>query len=148
MRAVVQRVSEASVRVADAEVASIKRGLVVLFCVEAVDTAAVAALFARKIAAMRIFADADGRMNLSLRDVGGMALVVSQFTLAGRWRRGNRPDFSLAADPALGRDLYERFCRSLEGEGVAVATGRFGAHMALSLVNDGPVTIWMASDDD
>lgn len=142
-----QRVLSAAVHVDGAEIASIGRGLVVLLCVEAGDAPDDSALFARKAAAMRIFADADGRMNRSLRDVGGAALVVSQFTLAGRWRKGNRPDFSAAADPDLGRALYERFCNDLRGEHVSVCTGRFGAHMALSLTNDGPVTIWMASSD-
>ncbi len=147
MRAVLQRVSEASVRVADTEIARIGRGVVVLLCVETGDTAATAAWFARKIAAMRIFADADGRMNLSVRDVGGTVLVVSQFTLAARWRRGNRPDFSPVADPQRGHALYEQVCGGLAAQGVAIATGRFGEHMALALVNDGPVTIWMSSND-
>ena len=146
MRAVLQRVSAAAVRADGRDIARIGSGLVVLLCVEPGDGPETVALFARKIAAMRIFADSQGRMNRSVRDVGGAVLVVSQFTLAGRWQKGNRPDFSGAADPTRGRTLYERFCQDLEREGVAVSTGAFRAHMEVSLVNDGPVTMWMASD--
>ena len=147
MRAVVQRVKQASVTVGEETVGAIGKGLVILFCVEDGDSDADADFFARKIARMRIFEDGEGRLNLSLLDVGGAALVVSQFTLAAEWRKGNRPSFSGAAPPAEGRSLYERFCRSLRAEGVEVETGRFGARMEVASTNDGPVTIWMNSRD-
>ena len=107
------------------------------------DGAAEAGRLAAKIARMRIFRDAQDRMNLSLRDTGGSALVVSQFTLAADTSRGNRPGFSEAAPPKEGEALYLRFARALRDEGVAVETGVFGADMEVSLVNDGPVTIWL-----
>ena len=100
---------------------------------------------ARKVANLRIFRDAEGRMNRSLLDVGGAALVVSQFTLAAE-TRGNRPGFSTAAPPALGERLCEQFCDALRSHGVPVATGSFGADMRLALVNDGPVTIWLDTE--
>jgi D-tyrosyl-tRNA(Tyr) deacylase len=109
------------------------------------DTEAEASRLATKIAKLRIFKDDLGKMNLSLRDIGGSALVVSQFTLAADLR-GNRPGFSTAAPPAEGERLYLHFCACLSAEGVPVANGRFGADMAVSLVNDGPVTIWMDTD--
>lgn len=148
MRALVQRVSEAEVTVAGKMVGRIGRGLMVLVCAEAGDDEAVARFLAGKVARMRIFADADGKMNLALADVGGAVLAVSQFTLAARWRKGNRPGFSDAADPDTGRRLYEVFCQALRDDGVAVETGRFGAEMQVALVNDGPVTIWLDSHDD
>ncbi len=117
----------------------------ILLCAEDGDTDTEAEFFARKIAAMRIFAGADGRTNLSVRDVGGSALVISQFTLAAAWRKGNRPSFSKAAAADRGERLYTRFCRRLEAEGVPVETGHFGARMEVALVNDGPFTIWMSS---
>ena len=98
---------------------------------------------ARKVAGLRIFADEDGRMNLSLRDVGGAALVVSQFTLAADTRRGNRPGFSAAAPPVIAERLCSAVCERLRGDGIAVESGEFGADMAVSLVNDGPVTLWL-----
>ena len=147
MRAVVQRVSAAAVHLDGRVVASIDRGLVILICVEAADRDDDAAYFARKIAHMRIFADGEGRMNRSLGDIGGEALVISQFTLAADWRRGNRPTFSGAADPETAQRLYVRFGEELAKEGVPVRTGVFGGHMAVSLVNDGPVTISMNSAD-
>lgn len=109
------------------------------------DTETQAEKLAAKVAKLRVFKDAEGKMNLSVRDVGGSALVVSQFTLAADLR-GNRPGFSTAAPPAEGERLYLHFVQALEREGVPVATGRFGADMAVSLVNDGPVTIWMDTD--
>jgi D-tyrosyl-tRNA(Tyr) deacylase len=102
-------------------------------------------LLARKIAALRIFEDTAGKMNRALLESGGSALVVSQFTLAADVRRGNRPSFSAAARPELAETLYERFCSALREQGVPVATGRFAARMAVRLVNDGPVTIWLDS---
>jgi D-aminoacyl-tRNA deacylase len=145
VKALLQRVSQASVSV-DGEVAgAIDRGLVVLVCAEPGDGEAEAERLARKIAALRIFEDGTGRMNLSVRDVAGSALVVSQFTLAADLRRGNRPSFTGAAPPAEAEALYERFCALLATEGVPVATGRFAARMQVALVNDGPVTIWLDS---
>ena len=96
---------------------------------------------------MRIFNDENGKMNRSVMNIGGSVLAVSQFTLAARWKKGNRPGFSDAADPALGKQLYERFCDAVRAEGVPVETGRFAAEMQVSLVNDGPITIWMDSHD-
>lgn len=107
------------------------------------DTEANASQLARKVCALRIFRDDDGRMNRSLLDVGGAALVVSQFTLAADTSRGNRPGFSAAAPPDEGKALYERFCALVAEQGVTVATGEFGADMAVTLTNDGPVTIWI-----
>lgn len=146
MRAVLQRVTEGAVEVSGETVGAVGAGFVVLLCVEHGDTEADAANFAAKIAKMRVFEDADGRMNRSLLDIGGGALVVSQFTLCADWRRGNRPSFSGAADPAAARSLYERFCAALRAAGVThVATGVFAATMTVRIVNDGPVTIWMDS---
>lgn len=145
MKAVLQRVAEAFVAVEGSVVGSIGQGLVVLFCVEDGDTVADADHFARKIAGMRIFADEAGRMNRSVLEVGGRVLAVSQFTLAAEWRKGNRPSFSSAAAPATANSLYQHFCTRLEEEGVPTETGSFGSHMAVSLLNDGPVTIIMDS---
>jgi D-aminoacyl-tRNA deacylase len=145
MRVVVQRVKRASVTVGGETVGGVAKGLAILFCAEEGDVDTDADFFARKIARMRIFEDREGRLNLSLLDVEGAALVVSQFTLAGVWRKGNRPSFSGAASPEKGQRLYECFCRQLESEGVSVETGRFGAKMEVALINDGPVTIWMDS---
>lgn len=143
MKALLQRVSEARVEVDGEVIGAISRGLVILFCAEPEDTEADAAALARKIAKLRIFADEAGKMNLSLLDVGGGALAVSQFTLAADLSRGNRPGFSGAAPPELGEARYRQFCAQLAEHGVTVETGRFGAHMAVHLVNDGPVTIWV-----
>jgi D-tyrosyl-tRNA(Tyr) deacylase len=143
MKAVIQRVGEASVKVDARQIAAIGPGLLVLLCVEHGDGERETAFVARKIAQLRIFEDDAGKMNRSVVDVGGAALVVSQFTLAGDLSRGNRPGFSGAAGPDLAVPLYERFCARLAEHGVPVRTGAFGAHMAVALVNDGPVTIWM-----
>lgn len=147
MKALLQRVSEAGVTVESGKVAAIGPGLLVLLCVEAGDGEGEARRLARKIARLRIFEDAAGRMNRSVLEAGGAALVVSQFTLAADVRRGNRPGFSGAAPPETARTLYERFAALLAEEGVPVETGAFAAHMAVSLVNDGPVTIWMDTAD-
>ncbi len=147
MRALLQRVSSAEVEVSGRVIGEIGYGLLVLICAVEGDTEAEAELLARKIANLRILRDDQGKMNRSITDVGGEALVVSQFTLAADLSRGNRPGFSRAAAPDEGRALYERFCALLADEGIAVATGEFGAEMAVSLVNDGPVTIWMDSRD-
>ena len=143
MKAVLQRVSEASVSVDGKKVGKIETGLLVLFCAEPGDGAEKAAYFARKIAAMRIFADAGDKMNLSVKDVGGAVLAVSQFTLAAEWRKGNRPGFSSVADPETGKAIYDLFCGELRANGLEVETGWFGASMEVSLINAGPVTIIM-----
>ena len=145
MRALLQRVSEASVSVDGEVVARIGPGLLVLICAMRGDGEAQAEALAARVAKLRIFADEAGKMNRSLRDVGGEALVVSQFTLAADTSRGNRPGFSSAAPPEDGRRLCERFAAGLAAQGVPVRTGRFGADMKVALVNDGPVTIWMES---
>lgn len=145
MRALLQRVSEARVTVAGEEVGAVGRGLLVLLCAVAGDGEAEAEAMARKVAKLRIFADEAGKMNRALGDVGGGALVVSQFTLAADLSRGNRPGFSGAAPPELAEALYEHFCACLAAQGLTVARGRFGAEMAVRLVNDGPVTIWIDS---
>ncbi len=143
MRALLQRATSAEVRVDDEVVGAIGAGLVVLLGVGPDDDEATADDLARKSAELRIFRDADGRTNRSLLDMGGAALVVSQFTLYADTRRGRRPGFTDAAPPELAERLYLRFADSLRGLGVTVATGRFGAEMALGLVNDGPFTIWL-----
>lgn len=145
MRALVQRVARADVRVGDEVTGEIGAGLMILVCAMQGDTDAAVAPFAAKIAKLRIFPDDAGKMNRSLLDMGGAALVVSQFTLAADTRRGNRPGFSSAAAPADGARLYCAFGEALAGLGVPVAWGRFGADMQVSLVNDGPVTIWLDS---
>lgn len=142
MRALVQRVESASVTV-DGEIAGqIGHGLLVLVCAMDSDTHDTATRLAQKIARLRIFADDQGKMNRSLLDTGGAALVVSQFTLAAD-TKGNRPGFSRAAPPARGRDLYQTFSAALADTGTPIANGIFGADMKVALVNDGPVTIWL-----
>ena len=141
MRAVVQRVSEARVRVAGEVVGEIGQGLCVLLGVSREDGEGEAAWLADKVAKLRIFENEDGRFDRSLLDVGGEALVVSQFTLIADTAKGNRPSFSEAAAPEAAEQLYESFCAALREAGVRVETGRFGARMAVELVNDGPVTI-------
>jgi D-tyrosyl-tRNA(Tyr) deacylase len=142
VRAVVQRVAEASVTAEGRVTGAIGPGLCILVCAMQGDSGAEAARLAEKIAKLRIFRDEAGRMNRSLRDTGGAALVVSQFTLAADLR-GNRPGFSPAAAPDEARRLYEAFAGRMQAEGIATATGVFGADMQLRLVNDGPVTIWL-----
>jgi D-tyrosyl-tRNA(Tyr) deacylase len=139
MITVVQRVSRAEVRVAGESVGRIEKGLLVLVAVERGDGQADADATARKLAALRIF-PGKHPMDLSVKDVGGACLVVSQFTLAGSLRKGNRPGFERAEDPAAAQALYERVAAQLRGEGLPVATGRFAADMDVDLVNDGPVT--------
>jgi D-aminoacyl-tRNA deacylase len=141
VRAVVQRVFEASVAVDGEVVASCDFGLVVLLGVAGTDTPDDAERLAGKIARLRVFADENGRLDRSLRDVRGEALVVSQFTLLADTKKGNRPSFTGAAPAGLAVPLYESFCEDLRKLGVEVQTGVFGARMELSLVNDGPVTI-------
>lgn len=146
MRALLQRTTGARVRVDGATVGEIGKGLVVLLGVGPDDREAVADALARRVAELRIFDDADGRTNLSLRDVDGAALVVSQFTLYADTRRGRRPGFTGAAGPELAERLYGRFVGALRALDVETATGRFGEVMAVELVNDGPFTIWLDSD--
>lgn len=147
MRALIQRVSEASVTVDGDLIGQTGPGLLILICAMQGDAEAQADHLAAKIAKLRIFKDDAGKMNKSVRDIGGSALVVSQFTLAADTKRGNRPGFSNAAPPTEGERLYDYFANRLAQEGVPVETGRFGADMKVSLLNDGPVTIWMDTDD-
>jgi len=146
MRSLVQRVSEASVMVDGDTIAQIDEGLLVLLCAMNGDTEEQVQFLSRKIANLRIFEDEQGKMNKSIQDVGGVALVVSQFTLAADTSRGNRPGFSNAAPPEDGERLYQRFCDLLSDHGVPVETGKFGADMKVHLVNDGPVTIWLDTE--
>ena len=143
MRALLQRVTRAEVRVDDETVGAIGRGLVVFLGVGPADDDAAADGLARTVAELRIFADEQGRTNRSLLDVGGDALVVSQFTLFADTRRGRRPGFSGAAPPDLAERLYLRFAAALGELGVGLATGSFGAAMAVEPANDGPFTIWL-----
>jgi len=147
VRALLQRVERADVRVAGETVGSIGRGLLVLLGVGHGDDDAVARSLARRVAELRIFDDDDGRTNLSLLGVGGAVLVVSQFTLYADTRRGRRPGFTDAAPPGEAERLYRVFADALSELGPIVATGRFGAMMAVELVNDGPFTIWLDTAD-
>jgi D-tyrosyl-tRNA(Tyr) deacylase len=145
MKALVQRVKEAGVTVDGERVSSIGRGFVVLLGVVKGDTAKDLDYLVRKVANLRVFEDAEGKMNLSLKDVGGAALVVSQFTLAANTNKGNRPSFVDAEDPAIAEKTYKEFMQQLSAEGIEVQGGRFGSHMEVSLINDGPVTIMLES---
>jgi D-tyrosyl-tRNA(Tyr) deacylase len=153
MKAVLQRASQANVRVDGVVVGQLKpqldgvsgAGLVILLGVEQGDVDGDSTYLAQKAAQLRIFPDADGKMNLSVKDVGGSVLVISQFTLIADWRKGRRPGFSRAAAPAEGERLYLHFVEELRQAGLPVETGSFGAHMEVSLTNDGPVTILMES---
>jgi D-tyrosyl-tRNA(Tyr) deacylase len=146
MRAVLQRVSRAKVTVSGAVTGEIGPGLMILLGVGRDDTSATAVAMAEKVASLRIFEDPHGKMNLSLLDVRGAALVVSQFTLYGDARGQRRPSFMAAAAPDLANTLYEEFCAALRSLGVAVATGVFQATMSVELVNEGPVTILLDSE--
>jgi D-tyrosyl-tRNA(Tyr) deacylase len=147
MRALVQRVARAEVRVDGQVVGAIGRGILVLLGVAPADDAATARGLARRVVELRIHADADGRTNLALGDIGGAALVVSQFTLYADTRRGRRPGFTGAAQPAHAAAIYDGFCARLEELGVPTARGRFGASMEVELVNDGPFTLWLDTAD-
>lgn len=147
MRALIQRVTEASVQVEGQIIGQTGPGLLILVCAMRGDDLAVAEKMAARIAKLRIFHDDNGKMNRSLLDTGGGALVVSQFTLAADTRSGNRPGFSTAAAPEDGRRLYEYFSDCLRSQGIATENGRFGAEMKVRLLNDGPVTIWLDSAD-
>ncbi|MBE6693347.1 MAG: D-tyrosyl-tRNA(Tyr) deacylase [Ruminococcaceae bacterium] len=146
MKAVLQRVSSASVSVDGVTVGECGRGLMILLGVAEGDTWEDGERLLQKIVKLRIFEDGDGKMNRSVTDVGGELLVISQFTLLANYRRGNRPDFISAAHPYVANELYERFCREAENYVSHVGRGIFGADMKVSLVNDGPVTIVMDSD--
>ncbi|WP_171120420.1 MULTISPECIES: D-aminoacyl-tRNA deacylase [unclassified Ruegeria] len=145
MRAVLQRVSHAKVSVDGDVIGRTGPGLMVLVCAMQEDDEASAQRLATKISKLRIFKDDAGKMNRSVLDISGSALVISQFTLAADTSRGNRPGFSEAASPELGKHLYEVFAAQLSSLGVPTETGQFGADMAVELVNDGPVTIWVES---
>jgi D-tyrosyl-tRNA(Tyr) deacylase len=147
VRAVVQRVSRAAVDVAGERVGEIEAGLCILLSIGPEDDEEVARRFAGRIATLRIFTDADGRMNVDLAAARGAALVVSQFTLHADTSRGHRPSFIRAAAPEQAERLYEAFAAALRGLGFTVATGRFGAHMDVDLVNDGPVTLVLSSGE-
>lgn len=147
MRAVLQRVSHGRVTVDGRTVGEIERGLVVLLGVAGGDSDAEARWAASKMAAIRVFEDDDGKMNLSVADVGGAILLVSQFTLLASCRKGRRPSFVGAARPEEGRRLYERVGELLREEGLTVATGRFGKRMMVSIENEGPVTIILDTDE-
>jgi D-tyrosyl-tRNA(Tyr) deacylase len=147
VRALLQRVSRAEVRVDGEGVGAIDRGLLVLLAVAPADDEFVAAGLAAKVAGLRIFPDGEGLTNLSIGEAGGSALVVSQFTLYADARRGRRPSFIGAAGPVVGERLYEVFCEILASTGLRVQQGRFGADMAVELVNDGPFTVWLDSDE-
>jgi D-tyrosyl-tRNA(Tyr) deacylase len=145
VRAVVQRVSRAEVRVEGEVTGSVAKGLLVLLGVAREDAEEDAHALADKVAALRVFEDAAGKMNLAVGEVGGGVLVVSQFTLLGDARKGNRPSFVDAAPPDAAKALYERVCALLRAKGLAVGTGVFRAHMDVELVNDGPVTLLLDS---
>lgn len=143
MRVLIQRVSRGAVSIAGEQVAAISAGLALLIGVGKGDTEQVAERLARKTANLRVFADENGKLNLSLKDIGGEALAVSQFTLYADTSRGNRPGFEQAAPPELAQHLYGHFVSALAAEGIKVQTGVFQAHMLVSIENDGPVTIML-----
>ena len=141
MKVVVQRVKQASVTVEGKEISKIEKGFLVLVGITHADTQKEADYIAKKVTNLRVFEDENGKMNLSLKDVGGKLLIVSQFTLYGNCEQGNRPSFTEAAKPDIANDLYEYFCKKCEENGIEVQKGIFGADMKVSLINDGPVTL-------
>lgn len=143
MRIIIQRVNEAKVLVEQHIVAHIKNGLLLLVGFGKDDDAAKIPLAKKKVLELRIFHDENNKMNLSVKDIGGSLLLVPQFTLYADCRRGRRPDFTAAAPPVLAENLFNQFTESIKETGINVQTGVFGAHMEVSLVNDGPVTIFM-----
>ena len=145
MKALIQRVSEASVRIEGKVFSSIERGIVVLLGVERGDDSAAVDKLLHKVSRYRIFSDEDGKMNLDVQQVEGSLLVVSQFTLAADTRKGLRPGFSTAAEPKLAEILYEEFISKAKNKNISVATGQFGADMQVALINDGPVTFSLSS---
>lgn len=146
MRGVIQRVTEASVTIDGVKISEIGRGLLLLLGVTDTDTEKDADYLVDKTVNARIFTDPEGKMNLSLKDVGGSLLVVSQFTLYGDARHGRRPSFIRAAKGEISEPLYELVCEKFRAQGITVQTGRFGADMQVALVNDGPVTLLLESD--
>ena len=147
MRVVLQRVSSASVTVDDQELGAIAQGYMLLVAIQDADTEAGLDYLVRKITGLRVFEDEAGKMNLSIQDVGGSILSISQFTLYADTRRGNRPSFMDAGAPAYAEKMYDQFNTKLAATGLTVATGEFGADMKVSLVNDGPVTIIFDTDN-
>lgn len=147
MRVVLQRVSSASVTVDDQELGAIAQGYMLLVAIQDADTEAELDYLVRKITGLRIFEDEAGKLNLSIQDVGGSILSISQFTLYADTRRGNRPSFTDAGAPAYAEKMYDQFNTKLAATGLTVATGEFGADMKVSLVNDGPVTIIFDTDN-
>lgn len=146
MRALLQRVTDAAVATGGAEIARIGPGLLVFVCAMPDDTPATAHALAAKVAKLRLFKDEAGKMNLNIAQADGAALVVSQFTLAADTSRGTRPGFSYAAKPEVANAIYLQFASALKDLGIATQTGQFGADMAVSLTNDGPVTIWLDTE--
>ncbi|TGE72101.1 D-aminoacyl-tRNA deacylase [Weissella confusa] len=147
MRVVLQRVSSASVTVDGQELGAIAQGYMLLVAIQDADTEAELDYLVRKITGLRVFEDEAGKMNLSIQDVGGSILSISQFTLYANTRRGNRPSFTDAGAPAYAEKMYDQFNTKLAATGLTVATGEFGADMKVSLVNDGPVTIIFDTDN-
>lgn len=147
MRVVLQRVSSASVTIDDQELGAIAQGYMLLVAIQDADTEAELDYLVRKITGLRVFEDEAGKMNLSIQDVGGSILSISQFTLYADTRRGNRPSFTDAGAPAYAEKMYDQFNTKLAATGLTVATGEFGADMKVSLVNDGPVTIIFDTDN-
>jgi D-aminoacyl-tRNA deacylase len=145
MRALIQRVARSDVRIGDEIVGAIGHGMTLLLGVGDADTPEDATLIARKVATLRIFGDDEGKINRSIADVGGAILVISQFTLYADCRKGRRPSFVHAAVPAIAEPLVRQVVALLRAEGIAVETGQFGAEMAITIVNDGPLTIWLDS---
>ncbi len=143
MRVVVQRVRSGSVSVEDQKIAGIEAGMVILLGIGPQDTEEIALSLVRKITRMRIFSDSQGKINLSIKDTGGAAIVVSQFTLYADTRKGNRPSFTDAAPPEMARHLVNFFISAMQAEGIATQSGEFSAHMLVQIENDGPVTIWL-----
>lgn len=145
MKVVLQRVSRASVRVESKIVGSIGLGLVLLVGVEQGDSQTDSTYLVDKIAELRIFSDEAGKMNKSIKEVQGSALIISQFTLIADWRKGRRPGFTRAAEPKVAEELYLHFVKTMQNQGIPVALGCFGAHMEVELVNDGPVTLILSN---
>ena len=141
MKVIIQRVKEASVKVDGKEISKIEKGFLVLIGITHTDTEKEADYLVKKVTNLRVFEDENGKMNLSLKDVGGKLLIVSQFTLYGNCENGNRPSFTEAAKPDIANELYEYFCEKCKDNGIEVKKGIFGADMKVSLINDGPVTL-------
>ena len=145
MKALIQRVLEARVEVDEKTVGEIGKGLLLFLCIEKGDTDKDIEYIVRKVSGLRIFNDADGKMNLSVKDIKGEALVISQFTLAANCRKGNRPSFEESEEPSKAKNAYLKVAERLRQEGIATAKGEFAAHMKVYLINDGPVTILLDS---